>query len=187
MGEIIEIETERLILRQWRDEDKPLFAKMNAHPEVMKYFPALLTVEESNILAGKIEKLIATNGWGFWAVELISTGQFIGFTGLNQPTYELPVSSCVEIGWRLAQEYWGNGYATEAANASLDFAFQNLVLEEVYSFTAVSNQRSRAVMERLHMINMETNFDHPLVPENHPLREHVLYKIDLPSWEKIRR
>lgn len=187
MGEIIEIETERLILRQWHDEDKPLFAKMNADPDVMKYFPAVLTVEESNVLAEKIETLIAKNGWGFWAVEIISTGEFIGFVGLNQPTYEVPVSSCVEIGWRLAKEYWGNGYATEAANACLDFAFQNLVLEDVYSFTAVSNKRSRAVMERLHMTNTETNFEHPLVPENHPLREHVLYKIDLSSWEKIRR
>lgn len=104
----------------------------------------------------------------------------------NKPTYELPVTTCVEIGWRLAREYWGKGYATEAAKASLDIGFRKLDLEEVYSFTSVSNWKSRAVMERLNMVNTKSNFEHPMIPQNSPLREHVLYKIDKQTWIENR-
>jgi len=187
MGDVIEIETERLILRRWREEDKLPFAKLNADPLVMKYFSEVLTTKKSNELADRCETLITKNGWGFWAVETISDNRFIGFTGLNQPEYELPVNSCVEIGWRFSAEAWGQGYATEAAKACLDFAFQNLVLDEVYSFSTVSNQKSRAVMERLNMVNQNLNFNHPLVPDNDKLQEHVLYKIELQQWKDIQQ
>jgi len=182
MVDIIEIETERLKLRQWKIEDRPLFANINADPAVMKYYPRALSTKESNIMVQKFESLISERGWGFWAVEKIDAGEFIGFVGLHEPTYDLPVSPCVEIGWRLAKEYWGHGYASEAAKASLGIAFDRLDLSEVYSFTSVSNKKSRAVMERIGMININENFEHPMILENSPLREHVLYKINRQSW-----
>lgn len=186
MGEVIEIETERLILRQWRAEDKSPFAKLNADPIVMEYFPEVLTREQSDDLANRCKALVENNGWGFWALETIADKRFIGFAGLNQPDYELPVSACVEIGWRLSVDVWGNGYATEAAKACLDFAFQNLVLEEVFAYSSVGNQKSRNVMERLKMVDLNNNFDHPLFPDNHELKEHVLYKIELQQWKDIQ-
>ncbi len=180
---LYEFETDRLKLRQWRSEDYPLFALMNADPIVMDYFPALLTSEESDELAQRMETLIAEKGWGFWALEV--RGQFAGFVGLNEPGYPLPFSPCVEVGWRLAQEFWGYGYATEAANVALKFAFETLGLTEVVAFTAVSNVRSQAVMQRLKMRNTGENFEHPRVPIGHPLREHVLYQIGRSDWEVL--
>jgi RimJ/RimL family protein N-acetyltransferase len=106
----------------------------------------------------------------------------MGFVGLNEPTYELPVTPCVEIGWKLAKKYWGCGYVSEAAKASLAVAFEKLDLPEVYSFTSALNKKSQAVMERIGMINMNTNFDHPMIPKGSPLREHVLYRIDKEDW-----
>ncbi len=187
MGEVIEIETERLILRRWREDDKEFFAKLNADPKVMKYYPNVLSTEESNALAKICSDLVAKNGWGFWALETISDNRFIGFTGLNQPDYELPVDACVEIGWRLASEAWGQGYATEAAKACLDFAFENLVLDEVYAFSSVANQKSRAVMERLNMINLNSNFNHSLLVDHEKLQEHVLYRIELQQWRDVKQ
>jgi RimJ/RimL family protein N-acetyltransferase len=182
MAKIIEIETQRLKLRQWRQEDWPAFAKLNADPVVMTYFPKILSAEESTAMAQKMESLISERGWGFWAVERRGENQFIGFVGLHKPIYELPVTPCVEIGWRLAKEYWGYGYATEAANASLQVAFEQLNLSEVFAFTPVANKKSQAVMQRIGMLDMMRNFEHPMIPENHPLREHVLYKIDQQTW-----
>lgn len=184
MTKIIEIETERLLLRQWHKDDLPEFARMNADPIVMEYYPALLNAKESYAMAQKFESLIAARGWGFWAVELTSNNTFIGFVGLHKPTYDLPVTPCVEIGWRLTGEYWGKGYATEAAKAAMTFGFEALALTEIYSFTSVSNNRSRAVMTRLNMVNSNENFEHPMLPENSPLREHVLYKIDRQRWDE---
>ena len=182
MTEIIEIQTERLCLRQWRKEDRPVFARLNADPVVMEYYPNILTTEESNNMAQILESLITERGWGFWAVELINEKSFIGFVGLHKPTYDLPMTPCVEIGWRLAKEYWHKGYATEAAEASLDVAFKQLALPEVVSFASVSNKKSQAVMSRLNMVDTSNNFEHPIIPENNPLREHVLYKINKKSW-----
>lgn len=177
------LETKRLRLRQWKDSDLAIFSKMNADPSAMKYFPATLSEINSNILAGKLKDLISIQSWGLWAVEIKDSGEFIGFTGLNKPNYDLPMTPCVEIGWRLATQHWGKGYATEAAIEVLNFAFKTLKLHEVYSFTAVINQPSIAVMERLNMINLNRNFEHPTVPKNHALREHVLYKITAQQWE----
>ena len=183
MTKIIELKTERLRLRQWRQEDFPAFAMLNADPEVMEFYPERLNKEESNEMAKRFEALIVYRGWGFWVVEKLDEKAFMGFVGLHEPTYDLPVTPCVEIGWRLAKEYWGYGYASEAANASLEVAFEKLNLPEVYSFTSVLNKKSRTVMERLGMVDMKQNFEHPMIPEDSPLREHVLYKIDKKNWE----
>ena len=182
MTELIEVQTERLILRQWRKEDWPEFATINADPAVMEFYPCTLSTEESNALAQKLEFLISEKGWGLWAVESISEKSFMGFVGLHKTTYDLPVTPCVEIGWRLAKEYWGKGYATEAAKASLYIAFNRLGLSEVFSFTSVLNKKSWEVMERLRMTNTHENFEHPILPKNHPLREHVLYRINKQQW-----
>ena len=171
------IETERLYLRQWRASDFAPFAEMNANPEVMAYFPKLLTTSMSNTIAKKCQSLINDNGWGFWAVSLKETDAFIGMVGLNHAHADMPFSPAVEIAWRLHNDYWGLGYAAEAARASLNFAFVELEIEEVVAFTAVINKRSQLVMERLGMTNTQENFYHPMINPNHRLAEHVLYKI----------
>jgi RimJ/RimL family protein N-acetyltransferase len=182
MVETIEIDTERLRLRQWKLGDRPLFAEINSDPMVMEYYPDVLSTKESNDMAEKLESLIRNRGWGFWAVEEINENRFIGFVGLNEPGYEMPFTPCIEIGWRLHRKYWGRGYATEAAKACLEVAFEVLGYSEVVSFTPVQNIKSRAVMERLGMINTNKNYAHPMVPYNSPLHEHVLYEIDKESW-----
>lgn len=177
------IETERLYLRQWQASDFAPFAEMNANPEVMEYFPKLLTTSMSNTIAKKCQSLIDDNGWGFWAVSLKETDTFIGMVGLNNANADMPFSPAVEIAWRLDNDYWGLGYATEAARASLNFAFVELGIEEVVSFTAVINKRSQLVMERLGMTNTQENFYHPMINPNHRLAEHVLYKITRQQWQ----
>ena len=184
--EIVELKTERLLLRQWRSKDLPDIARINADPVVMKYFPKLLSRQESNAAVEKFKFLISKNGWGFWAVESTCDRTFIGLVGLHKPVYQLPFGPCVEIGWRLARASWGQGYATEAGTACLDFAFDKLELSEVFAFASVPNMKSRAVMERLSMENLQANFDHPTVPNNSPLREHVVYKIDSRMWQSNR-
>jgi RimJ/RimL family protein N-acetyltransferase len=175
---MIELHTSRLLLRQWKKTDLPDFAEMNSNPRVMKYFPNLLTLEESIILVEKFSNRISERGWGLWALEEKSSNKFIGFTGLHEVSKDLPFGPTTEIGWRLSDKFWGNGYATEAAGKVLQFAFTELKLKEVVSFTSVINVKSEAVMKRLNMINTQSNFLHPQVPDNHPLKEHVLYKIN---------
>lgn len=183
MSEVIELSTDQLILRQWKESDFLPFSKMNADPVVMEYYPSTLSEEESNAIANKLMGLISERSWGFWAVETQNEKKFIGFVGLHKPTYDLPVTPCVEVGWRLGKEYWGKGYATEAAKQSLKFGFEELGLSEIYSFSSVSNKKSWLVMERLNMINTGSNFEHPMIPEGHLLREHVLYKITKEQWK----
>ncbi|SDG10493.1 Protein N-acetyltransferase, RimJ/RimL family [Onishia taeanensis] len=175
--------TERLILRQWNDEDLSPFAEMCRDKEVMEFFPKRLTKEESYSMGRNIKSLIAERGWGFWAVEVPGESHFIGFVGLHTPNDSMPFSPCVEIGWRLAKAYWGRGYATEAANEALRYAFTQLGLEEVVSFTTVNNLRSQAVMEKIGM-SYASNFEHPDLEPSDPLCEHVLYKISKEHWEK---
>lgn len=170
-------------LRQWRDEDLVVFAQLNADPEVMRYFPATLSVEQSDALAHRCRSLIAQQGWGLWALEEKASAAFIGFTGLNIPADDLPCSPCVEIGWRLVKGAWGNGFVSEAARTCLSFAFESLALEQVVSFTAVENARSRAVMTRLGMTDTQRNFAHPALAPTHPLSEHVLYDISRQAFE----
>src|SRR5690606_25323375 len=131
---LIEPETDRLLLRQWRESDKEPFYALNSDPRVMEYFPALLSKVKSDSVVDRAKSLIMERGWGFWAAELKETGAFIGFVGLHVPTDDLPFSPCVEIGWRLAHEHWGKGYATEAALAALNVGFHQLLLNEIVSF-----------------------------------------------------
>lgn len=177
MSKIYTVQSERLLLRQWREEDLAPVAALNADPEVREYFPGLMSQEESDAQVAKFIELINENGWGFWAAERMEDGQCIGFIGLNRVSFDAPFTPAVEIGWRLARPFWGKGYATEGARAALDFAFNELDLGEVVAFTVVSNQRSRAVMERLGMRHDPgDDFDHPSLEPGHPLRRHVLYR-----------
>jgi len=184
MSHIIEIKTDRLLLRQWHKNDFEPFAKLNANDAVMKYFPNALTSAQSNEFASSIQQRIATNGWGFWAIEIIKNNNFIGFVGLNKPLYSLPFSLQVEIGWRLDECSWNKGYATEAANAALTIGFTQLNFSEVVSFTSVLNQASINVMKRLHMQDTNFLFEHPKVPHDHKLLQHCLYKITQDEWIK---
>jgi ribosomal-protein-alanine N-acetyltransferase len=171
------IKTPRLLLRPWRDDDLAPFAALNADPRVMAFFPKRLDRAESDARAAWIRDHFARHGFGLWAVEVLDVAGFIGFVGLAMATFEAHFTPCVEIGWRLAHAHWGFGYATEGARAALDFGFQRLALEQIVSFTAEPNRRSRAVMERIGMTRCEDDdFDHPALPEGHPLRRHVLYR-----------
>ncbi len=185
MLEIIEPQTDRLKLRQWRDSDRQPFAEINSDPRVMEFYPNVLTRHDSDAMIDRTRGLIEQQGWGFWAVERKNDNRFIGFVGLNIPSDALPFSPCVEIGWRLAYEHWGKGYATEAARAALITGFEDLGLAEIVSFTSVRNNRSRAVMQRLGMKNTGKNFPHPNVFPDSRLQEHCLYSISSSQWHKI--
>jgi RimJ/RimL family protein N-acetyltransferase len=182
MIELIEFNTDRLRLRQWCVADREPFAALNADPKVMEFFPAPFDRAASDAMADRCQALIAERGWGFWAVELKQTSEFIGFVGLNIPSAELPFSPCVEIGWRLAFQYWGKGFASEAARRTLRVGFELLSLPEIVSFAAVRNVRSRAVMERLGMREAATTFEHPSVPKGSLLRVHCLYRLSREQW-----
>ena len=178
------LQTERLILRPWVDDDLAPFSKISGDPEVMEFYPQPLTKEESHSMGVRVQSLLNERGWGFWAVELPHQEKFIGFVGLHIPKDNLPCSPCVEIGWRLAKEFWGKGYATEAANESLRYAFTALNLTEVVSFTTLANLPSQAVMQKIGMSNTGNNFMHPDIEAIHPQCEHVLYKISREEWER---
>lgn len=178
------IRTERLILRPWRPEDFKIFAQMNADPRVREYFPSLLSKEESDEMAMKFLTDIEERDWGLWAVSIIGGTDFIGFVGLNPVPFEAHFTPAVEIGWRLAVEFWGKGYATEGAYAALNYGFKELNLEEIISFTVPANQRSRHVMEKIKMThNEKDNFEHPKLPAGHPMSLHVLYRMKREDWE----
>jgi RimJ/RimL family protein N-acetyltransferase len=175
---VTDLRTERLLLRQWREDDLEPFAALNADAETMRYFPSPLTREQSDAFASNAREAIAREGWGLWAVEVVGRAPFIGFVGLARPRFEAHFTPAVEVGWRLAREHWGNGYATEAGRAALAFGFDELDLGEIVSFTSVLNGPSWRVMERLGMTHDEReDFDHPLVAPGHPLRRHVLYRL----------
>ena len=175
-----ELPTPRLLLRQWQPSDLEPFALMSSDADVMRYYPAPWSREQSDVFAQRVMRLIDERGWGFWAIEERASRQFIGFVGLHIPSHELPFSPCVEVGWRLAKPYWGLGYATEAAQSAISFGFQQLRLPEVVAFTAITNLKSRAVMERLGM-QFDSEFDHPQVPVESRLRRHVLYRLRSPG------
>jgi RimJ/RimL family protein N-acetyltransferase len=172
-----ELETPRLCLRQWRATDLEPFAQMNRDPAVMEYFPTLSSREQSDGIVVRTEQLFRERGFGLWALELRESGAFAGFVGLSVPRFDAHFTPCVEIGWRLGREHWGQGYATEAALAALDFGFGACGLTEIVSMTVATNSRSRRVMERLGMRHEAADdFDHPHLPEGDPLRRHVLYR-----------
>jgi RimJ/RimL family protein N-acetyltransferase len=175
------LRTPRLILRRWRPADRAPFAAMNADPAVMVHFPATLTRAESDALADGIEANMGSRGFGLWALEIPDVVPFAGFAGLSVPTFTAPFTPCVEIGWRLAAAQWGSGYATEAARAVLVHAWDAVGLDEVVSFTTAGNARSRALMARLGMRrDPADDFDHPRLAAGHPLRPHVLYRLERP-------
>ncbi|TDW66044.1 GNAT family N-acetyltransferase [Kribbella pratensis] len=182
-----DLTTDRLLLRQWRDSDREPFAALNADPAVMEHFPALQTREQSDDLIDRNIPELDGRGWGLWAMEVKDTGEFIGFTGLNVPTFEAPFLPGVEIGWRLAKGAWGNGYATEAARAVLAYAFGPAGLSGIVSFTATTNLPSQRVMQRIGMVHDQAgDFDHPRVEDGHRLQRHVLYRITRAQWESTQ-
>ena len=169
----------RVCLRRWRDEDRDAFAAMNSDARVMEFFAGHLSRAESDAMVDRIEKHFGEHGFGLWAIEVSGVAPFIGFAGLTWARFSAPFTPCVEAGWRLAFEHWGRGYATEAARLALAHGFGTLALSEIVSFTSATNLRSRAVMERLGMRrDPAEDFDYPSFPEGHPLRRHVLYRLN---------
>jgi len=171
------LKTDRLVLRQWGDGDRFSFAQMNCDPDVMKYFPRPLTSVESDALLDKFAARINNNGFGIFAVEERGSKVFVGFIGLSSPSFEMRITPCTEIAWRLHKRFWGEGYATEGAGKVLEFAFDFLGLGEVVSFASRINQRSINVMERIGMKHDPADdFDHPVIKPDDPLCRHVLYR-----------
>ena len=178
------LKTDRLLLRQWTEDDFFPFTEMCSDKDVMEFFPKLQTQKESYEMAKKIQSLIKDRGWGFWAIEIPDQHKFIGFVGLHTPKDSMPFSPCVEVGWRLSNQHWGKGYATEAAKAALEYAFNKLNLNEVVSFTTLANIRSIAVMQKIGMSNSGQNFMHPDIEVSHVQCEHVLYKLNRSEWRQ---
>lgn len=172
------LHTERLTLRRWRDEDRAPFAAINADPVAMERMPTTLDRAESDAMVERIEAHFAEEGYGLWVVERRTGGGAMGFVGLWPAQFDAHFTPAVEVGWRLGTEWWGHGYATEAARAALADGFDRLGLEEIVSFTSVDHQRSRRVMEKLGMhTDPADDFDHPSLTLGHPLRRHVLYRL----------
>ena len=169
-------QTQRLTLRPWRESDKAPFAKINSDPRVMEFFPEPYSRETSDWMVDECGRRLATDGFTFWALERRDLNQFIGFVGLNTYKADLPFCPCVEIGWRIAYEHWGNGFATEAAEHCLGLGFNKFSLKEIFSFTALSNRRSIEVMKKIGMVDTNNNFLHPSVDEGSGLQEHCLYQ-----------
>ena len=178
------VRSARLLLRPWRDSDLEPFAALNADPVVMEHFPRPLDRAESDAFVARIRAHFDRHGFGFWAVEAPGVAELVGLVGLAIPTFQAHFTPCVEVGWRLARPFWGKGFASEAATASLRFGFERLGLDEIVAFTVPANVRSRAVMERIGMRRSpEDDFEHPILPEGHPLRSHVLYRINRPEFD----
>jgi RimJ/RimL family protein N-acetyltransferase len=178
-----ELKTDRLLLRQWTDADREPYAALNADPVVMEHFPARMTREMSDAMVDRLAAALEERGFGLWALEVVETGQFIGFTGLSVPGFEAHFTPAVEIGWRLSKDAWGNGYASEAARAALAHAFGPAGLDEVVSFTATTNNASQRVMQRIGMSHDEADdFDHPRLEPGHRLERQVLYRITRSQW-----
>jgi ribosomal-protein-alanine N-acetyltransferase len=172
------IRSARIILRPWRAEDRAPFAAMSADARVMEFFPAVLSRVESDDVVDIIQAHFATHGFGVWAIEVPGVAPFVGFTGLAVPRFTAAFTPCVEVAWRLAVGHWGKGYATEAARLALQYGFETLGLAEIVALAVAANARSRAVMERLGMRHDPSDdFDHPSLPDGHPLRRHVLYRL----------
>lgn len=177
----LEIETPRLLLRQWRAADRRPFAELNADPQVTEFLVPL-DAAQSDALADRLAAEIDEHGWGVWAVEAPGVAPFIGFVGIRPLSSALPFAPGIEIAWRLARPYWGRGYAAEAARAALRVGFEQLRAPEIVAFTVVENRRSRAVMAKLGMREDPVPFRHPALPEDHTLSLHVLYRLRQQDW-----
>jgi RimJ/RimL family protein N-acetyltransferase len=172
------LQTERLILRPWRDEDLAAWAEMSADPRVMEFFPSALTRAEAEETAARMRERLSSEGFGWWALEVKGGASFVGVIALQMVPFEAAFTPAMEVGWRLAFEHWGHGFATEGAAAALRFAFESLGQREVVAMTAAINLRSQRVMERLDMTHDAVDdFDHPRLDTGHPLRRHVLYRL----------
>jgi|GEM_PF-65393 len=179
------IRTRRLILRPWREEDLESYAMMNADSRVMEYFPSTLSREESNRQAHLMMKEIPEIGWGFWAVEVPDVANFIGWIGLRKVDFSAHFTPAIEIGWRIAFDYWGHGYAIEGARACLQYGFETLKLKEIVSFTALTNKRSQRVMQQIGMHHSPADdFDHPKLSVDCKVRRHVLYRMKQDEWKR---
>lgn len=180
-------ETPRLLMRRWLESDREPFAALNADPVVMRYFPSTLSREQSDGMIDRIEQHFDEHGYGLWAIERRDRGEFLGFVGLKLATFEAAFTPAVEVGWRLARNAWGHGFASEAASAALAAGFEAFGLDEIVSMTAVLNVRSQRVMQRIGMHrDAADDFEHPLVAERHPLRAHVLYRLSAQEWRGSR-
>ncbi len=181
------LHTARLVLRRWGPDDREPFARLNADPDVVRFLPGPLDRPVSDALVERIEDHFQRHGFGLWAVQRREQGDLVGFTGLLVQDFPAAFTPAVEVGWRLARSAWGHGYATEAARAALAHGFDVVGLDEVVSMTTVGNTRSRAVMERLAMHTAPADdFLHPKLPQGHPLRPHVLYRISRAEWHAAR-
>lgn len=178
-----ELQTDRLVLRAFRDSDREPFAALNADPVVMTYLQGPYGRRRSDGFVDRIGTVWAERGWGLWALERSDTGEFIGFTGLAPAEFDAPFTPAVEVGWRLAVAHWGHGFASEAAQESLRFGFEDVGLNEIVSFTAADNVRSRRVMGRISLRRDPAgDFEHPWVPTGSPIRPHVLYRQSREQW-----
>ena len=188
--------TRRLRFRLWSREDLAVFRQLNRDPAVMAHFPSPLSPRASDALLERFMEHQTREGFGVWALELVASeifpehcthGRFIGFTGLSRVSFSAPFCPAVEVGWRLLPAYWGRGYATEAAHASLEYGFDTLKLREIVAFTTPGNLRSRRVMERLGMEHDPADdFEHPGLPDAHPLRKHVLFRMSREQFDSYR-
>lgn len=179
---MITLTTERLRLRPWRDDDLEPFAALNADPEVMRYFPSTLPRERSDAVARRVRDHFDRHGYGFWAVERLDVpAPFVGILGLAEVDFEASFTPCVEVAWRLARAHQGVGLATEGARAALAWGFGTLGLDEIVALAVPENRPSRRVMEKLGM-RFDGEFDHPRLPDGHPLRRHVLYRCSAEDW-----
>jgi RimJ/RimL family protein N-acetyltransferase len=186
-AKMLVLETDRILLRRWRESDLKPFAALNSDVRVMEFFPSTMNFDQSKAMVDRIEAGFVRDQFGLWAAELKETHTFIGFVGLSRPTFEAQFTPCVEIGWRIACEFWGRGLAPEAASEVLRDGFERLNLSEIVSFTAVVNQKSIRVMEKLGMkYSAPDNFLHPALAESHPLKPHVLYKMSKTNWSADR-
>jgi RimJ/RimL family protein N-acetyltransferase len=175
------IETTRLRLREWNDDDVEAWARMNADSRVMEYFVSTVPLERSREQAALLRQDLQRNGYGWFVLERKDREGFAGVMALDDVRYDVPFEPRFEIGWRLPVESWGHGYATEAAAALLDFAFVSLGRPAVISMTAAVNTRSRRVMERIGMTrDPAEDFNHPRVPPGHRLHRHLLYRKSAP-------
>ncbi len=178
--------TKRLILRPWREGDLTPFAKLNANPRVMEFYPKILSKSESDALVTTFQKEIALQGYGYWAVEAPGVAEFIGFIGLKYWNLEMSFAPCIDVGWRLGFCHWGKGYATEGAQRVIQYGFEILKLSEIVSMATIRNIRSQRVMKRLGMSSdPNENFEHPRVPRGDPLSWRVLYRLSFERWARF--
>jgi ribosomal-protein-alanine N-acetyltransferase len=181
------LHTGRLTLRSWEDRDRAPFAALSADAVVMQYLTPLPTPEAANAWIDRQRAQFAQYGFGYWAVELRETGQLVGAVGLSRPSYQAHFTPAVGVGWRLARPFWGCGYASEAAEAALQFGFEQLGLDEIVAITIPANLRSKQVMRRLGMsYSSADDFDHPNLPEGHPRRRCVLFRHSRGDWARTR-